>query len=66
MVIDCILLAAAVILFLVLLNRMGKPMDSVPEGADDLMAENQEQDHCESCVRWSECNGVDDSCQWRN
>ena len=23
------------------------------------------QSYCEVCVRWSECNGVDESCPWR-
>lgn len=28
--------------------------------------ENPAKDHCEQCVRWSECNGVDESCPWRS
>lgn len=27
--------------------------------------EKEMEHHCENCVRWSECNGVDDECPWR-
>lgn len=27
--------------------------------------EEKNEDHCEVCVRWSECNGVDEECPWR-
>lgn len=27
--------------------------------------EEQEQDPCETCNRWSECNGVDSNCPWK-
>lgn len=26
---------------------------------------SQEEDHCDTCLRWSECNGVDENCPWR-
>lgn len=26
----------------------------------------QKDDPCETCLRWSECNGVDDKCPWRD
>lgn len=25
----------------------------------------EEKDPCEFCVRWYECNGVDDECPWK-
>ena len=28
--------------------------------------ENPDKDYCELCVRWSECNGVDEDCPWRS
>lgn len=24
-----------------------------------------EEDPCETCVRWEECNGVDECCPWK-
>lgn len=27
--------------------------------------EEQDQDPCETCNRWSECNGVDSNCPWK-
>lgn len=27
----------------------------------------EEQEYpCDKCLRWSECNGVDEDCPWRN
>ena len=26
----------------------------------------EENDPCDSCLRWGECNGVDENCPWRN
>lgn len=28
--------------------------------------EKDKKDPCESCLRWPECNGVDEDCPWRN
>lgn len=25
----------------------------------------EEEDPCGTCLRWSECNGVDENCPWR-
>lgn len=25
----------------------------------------ESEDHCDKCLRWPECNGVDDDCPWR-
>lgn len=27
--------------------------------------EAEQHDPCDSCLRWSECNGVDEGCPWR-
>lgn len=28
--------------------------------------QEEQADPCVNCVRWSECNGVDKDCPWRN
>lgn len=28
--------------------------------------QEEQEDPCASCVRWPECNGVDNDCPWRN
>lgn len=28
-------------------------------------ARKEEKNPCDSCLRWSECNGVDEDCPWR-
>lgn len=29
------------------------------------LLEKYEEEHCETCLRWSECNGVDEDCPLR-
>ena len=31
----------------------------------DWAEEEEDSSYCECCVRWSECNGVDEECPWR-
>ena len=31
----------------------------------DCARQEEQKDHCESCLRWPECNGVDEECPWR-
>ena len=28
--------------------------------------QEEKRDPCTSCLRWYECNGVDEDCPWRN
>ena len=32
----------------------------------DCARNEERQNPCDSCNRWSECNGVDEGCPWRN
>ena len=29
-------------------------------------ARKEEENPCETCLRWDECNGVDDNCPWND
>lgn len=31
----------------------------------DCARQEEQEDPCEKCLRWSECNGVDEDCPWR-
>lgn len=33
--------------------------------AGDCARQEEQKDPCEKCVRWGECNGVDEDCPWR-
>ena len=33
--------------------------------ADNLSRQDEKEDPCNSCLRWSECNGVDENCPRR-
>lgn len=53
---ECLVLLAILVAALVILGKLMKG------GTKD----NPDRDYCELCVRWSECNGVDESCPWRS
>lgn len=50
-IIVCVLLAALIIA--ACCNESGE------------CARQEEKNPCDSCLRWSECNGVDEDCPWR-
>jgi hypothetical protein len=52
-IIDILFLALATAAMLTLLAGTEK---------HDEHKEQEKKDPCESCLRWSECNGVDDDC----
>ena len=31
----------------------------------DCARQEEQEDPCSWCLRWSECNGVDEDCPWR-
>ena len=53
------LLIVTVVLVLTLILRLA--MNAIKK-----LRKMEEDEHpCGTCVRWSECNGVDDECPWR-
>lgn len=61
-IIDAAFVAALGIVFLDLLIRYNVA------GVDEKSEQEKKQAHeepCETCVRWSECNGVDEQCPRR-
>lgn len=51
-IIACILLAALVIA-------------ACCKVSGDCSRQEEQEDPCDKCLRWSECNGVDEDCPWR-
>ena len=52
-IIACVLLAALAIM-------------ACCKVSGDCARQEEQEDPCEKCLRWSECNGVDEDCPWRN
>lgn len=53
---ECLVLLAVLVAALVILEKVTKREAK----------ENTAKDYCEHCVRWSECNGVDEDCPRRS
>lgn len=49
-----IALAVTVVLFLAAIKMAGTQQKH-----------EMQEDPCETCLRWEECNGVDENCPWR-
>lgn len=64
MTIFIVLFVAVVILFAFSCCRVAGECTRQEE-LQQLQQEVQQESHCESCLRWSECNGVDEQCPHR-
>lgn len=54
------------ILFLALVAAAALGVLSYYDAADDIAEEEAERDNpCGTCLRWFECNGIDDECPLR-
>ena len=54
------LLIVTVVLVLTLILRLA--MNAIKK---KLRKKEEDEHPCGTCVRWCECNGVDDDCPWR-
>ena len=52
-----------VVMFLVIAALVLLGLLSYYDAADDIAEEEAERDNpCDTCLRWFECNGIDDEC----
>lgn len=54
-----------IIVFAVLVVLAGLSIASLCKAATAGRCREKKEDPCVECLRWEECNGVDDGCPWR-